>query len=270
MYLADTENHVVRRVGNDGNIETLAGTGVDGYGGDGGAALVAQLSRPEGVSIGKDGSVLVADTGNDAVRIIAPDGTIGTLMGGPSATGDGFAPASQVRLAGPKAVCAAGDDDRSILVADSDHQRVRRLSSPWMGYAYGDPIEIPSEDLSQVFVFDTFGQHLSTRTARGELEQIFEYDASHQLVSAQDGSGNLLLLVERDSEGDVAALSGRNLLRMEMRLATRIRVRDALVTWCSRNFSLVSPLRRRVRLRACYDRDAAIECSDWSREVFVQ
>ncbi|MBI2374005.1 MAG: hypothetical protein HYV07_08405 [Deltaproteobacteria bacterium] len=74
VFGADTRNHVIRRIGADGNIDTIVGTGVAGHSGNGFAALEATLSSPAGVAVGADGLIFVADIGNDVVRSIDPAG----------------------------------------------------------------------------------------------------------------------------------------------------------------------------------------------------
>lgn len=70
IIIADTMNHVVRRVDADGTITTIAGTGERGFDGDGGPADEAKLDRPYGVTVKPDGTVLVADTHNNRIRQI--------------------------------------------------------------------------------------------------------------------------------------------------------------------------------------------------------
>lgn len=73
VYVADSENHVVRRIDTDGTIDTFAGTpGVDDYTGDGGQALDGTLHWPTNVSVGPDGTVYIADTLNSVIRTVAP------------------------------------------------------------------------------------------------------------------------------------------------------------------------------------------------------
>jgi hypothetical protein len=91
LYIADTQNHRVRRVGLDGLISTVAGNGSPGSSGNGGSALAASLNAPEGVAPAPDVSVYIADTGNNQVRRVNPDGTIIVVAGTGQAgfSGDG-------------------------------------------------------------------------------------------------------------------------------------------------------------------------------------
>jgi NHL repeat-containing protein len=79
VYIADRENHRVRRV-SGGTFTTIAGTGTQGFSGDGGTATAAQLSFPSGVAVDGQGNVYIADAGNDRVRRVS-GGTITTFAG---------------------------------------------------------------------------------------------------------------------------------------------------------------------------------------------
>ena len=72
VYIADTGNRRMRKVDSQGIITTIAGTGTSGFGGDGGAAISALLSRPEGVAVDGSGNVYVVDTNNNRIRVVAP------------------------------------------------------------------------------------------------------------------------------------------------------------------------------------------------------
>jgi DNA-binding beta-propeller fold protein YncE len=116
LYIADTYNHVIRRVDRDGVIETIAGTGAAGLSGDGGPATQAELQFPGGVHVAPDGTLYVADTFNHRVRHIDAAGVITTVAGTAEGyDGDG-GPATLARLRGPYAV-HAGDD--ALYVADT-------------------------------------------------------------------------------------------------------------------------------------------------------
>src|SRR5262249_34480537 len=81
IYVADTEDFRLRRIDPTGTIATVAGTGDWGFAGDVGAASAAPLGRLTDVAIAPDGRVFIADTDNDCVRMMTPDGLIATFAG---------------------------------------------------------------------------------------------------------------------------------------------------------------------------------------------
>ena len=109
----------------DGTITTLAGT-TAGYAGDGGPATQAQLSGPQGVATAADGAVLIADTRNNAVRRVAPNGIITTIAGGSQGAGGDGGPAVDAELDAPSDVAALPDG--SVLIADAGNARIRRVT----------------------------------------------------------------------------------------------------------------------------------------------
>jgi len=131
VYVADQHNHRIRRIAPDGTISTIAGTGVEGFGGDGGPAKAAQLNRPVGVALDAAGNVYVADVFNHRIRRIAPDGTIATIAGTGVAgfSGDGR-PATAAQLSQP--VRAAVDLAGNVYIADLANHRIRRVATDGM------------------------------------------------------------------------------------------------------------------------------------------
>jgi sugar lactone lactonase YvrE len=81
LYITETNGNVIREVDTHGVIHTFAGTGVEGFGGDGGPAVDARLSGPSGLAVGPDGSLYIADQGNDVVRRVDPTGVITRIAG---------------------------------------------------------------------------------------------------------------------------------------------------------------------------------------------
>jgi len=81
LYIADIVNFRIRRVGPDGIITTVVGTGSMGFGGDGGPAILARLSSQFTVSVSVDGSLYIVDSGNLRIRRVGLDGIITTVAG---------------------------------------------------------------------------------------------------------------------------------------------------------------------------------------------
>jgi uncharacterized protein (TIGR03437 family) len=106
LYIADTNNHRIRVVSVNGNIQTIAGSGANGFSGDGGPATSAALSMPYGVAVDAAGRLFIADTGNDRIRVVLPTpATFNVLSNSLSfqAAGNGTAPVQEVRLTGSAA-----------------------------------------------------------------------------------------------------------------------------------------------------------------------
>jgi DNA-binding CsgD family transcriptional regulator len=123
LYIADTGNERVRRV-RDGVITTVAGTGSEGYGGDGGLGTAAQLDVPLGLALDSRDNLYIADSGNDRVRKLDVGGRITTVAGNGvrGYAGDGGA-AARAQLAAPVAV--AVDASNHLYIVDSMNNRIR-------------------------------------------------------------------------------------------------------------------------------------------------
>jgi len=123
LYVADTGNHAIRRVTPDGRVTTIAGRGEPGLADGPGAS--ARFNGPVGIVLDpSSGRLIVADTYNDRIRAIGPDGRVETMAGGqPGGTLDG--PAHEVAFDTPAGV--ATDAAGVIYVADTGGDRVARL-----------------------------------------------------------------------------------------------------------------------------------------------
>jgi hypothetical protein len=127
LYIADARNHQVDRISAAGVLTVFAGTGAQGFAGDGSPAITAELNSPTALALGADGGLLIADTGNHRVRRVAVDGTIRTIAGTgvPGRGGEGEL-ASAARLRSPSGV--AFGPDGSLYIADTGNHCVRRLT----------------------------------------------------------------------------------------------------------------------------------------------
>jgi uncharacterized repeat protein (TIGR01451 family) len=124
LYFID--GNLVRRVDTMGVVITVAGTGKDGYAGDGGPATMAQLSYPTGLAVDSFGNLYIADSGS-RVRKVSRDGTISTFAGtlSPDFSGDG-GPAIEAQLWLPLGL--ACDSAGNLYIADDQNQRVRKVT----------------------------------------------------------------------------------------------------------------------------------------------
>lgn len=130
FVFAEPFANTVRRVVPDGTITTIAGTGETGYSGDGGPATAARLFLAHGVAQLPDGSVLVADAGNNRIRRIA-DGIITTVAGTGERgfSGDG-GPAVAATIDNPRGIAVLPGG--GFLIPDTGNHRVRRVDTNGM------------------------------------------------------------------------------------------------------------------------------------------
>ena len=126
VLIADSTR--VLRLGRDGVLTVVAGTGRAGFSGDGGSATRARIDGASDVAVAADGSVLIADTGNARVRRIDSTGTIATVAGTGEfgSSGDGGL-ATSATLKAPVSVAATPDG--GFLIADLYGSRIRRVAA---------------------------------------------------------------------------------------------------------------------------------------------
>jgi hypothetical protein len=123
IYIADSQNHVIRKVGN-GTITTLAGTGSPGYSGDGSIATSAKLNYPQAITVDSENNVYFVDGNNNVIRKVDTSGIITTYVGTGAAgyTGDG-GPATQATINGPWGIDV--DTHGNLYIADTNNAAVR-------------------------------------------------------------------------------------------------------------------------------------------------
>lgn len=126
-YIADTLNQRIRKIDEAGTITTVAGNGVEGYGGDNGPALEAALNQPHGVAVDHEGNLYVADSANDRIRKVDAQGVMTTFAGTgtPGATGDG-GPADAAQVKDPKTI-EVDASGAFLYIADTGNNRIRKI-----------------------------------------------------------------------------------------------------------------------------------------------
>jgi hypothetical protein len=134
--MTDFGNHAVWVLTSGGAVSTLAGNGSQGF--VDGKGIQARFDGPTGLALDEDGSLLVADWGNNAIRRVAMDGTVSTVAGnGEPGYADGEGGAARFR--GPCAVVVDGNG--AILVADSGNNCIRMIKGRHVTTLAGGPEE---------------------------------------------------------------------------------------------------------------------------------
>jgi DNA-binding beta-propeller fold protein YncE len=126
LYISDSGRHQVLKLGPEGRLLVVAGTGTAGFSGDGGPASAAQLNGPWGLAIDPDGNVFIADAASHRVRQVTREGIISTLAGTgtPGFSGDG-GPAALAALNHPLDLTV--DSQGSLFLVDSLNGCVRKV-----------------------------------------------------------------------------------------------------------------------------------------------
>lgn len=200
LYIADTHNHRVRRVdAASGVIATIAGNGVVGSAGDGGAATAASLDQPTALAVDVLGNLYVADGRSHRVRRVdAKTGLIATVVGnGVQGLGGDGGPATAASLDSPSgmAVDAAGN----LYIADSHNQRVRRVDAgtqviTTVAVALNLPRGLTLDAAGNVYVADLRSQRIrridavtgAMTTVAGEGTQLFAGDGTPAVTASLD------------------------------------------------------------------------------------
>jgi RHS repeat-associated protein len=219
LYIADSGNNRIRRVGTDGIITTVAGTGVYGFMGDGGPATKAQLKFPQGIALGRDGSLYIADSFNNRIRRVGTDGIITTVAGTGNSgySGDGGL-AMQANLASPQSI--AFGPGGNLYIADTINSRIRRVASLLpVEFSVSDKF-IPSSDGTELYHFNAQGKHLNTlNTLTGVESYRFSYEATGLLSQITDVDGDITR-IERDARGNPTAIVASDGQRTVVTLGT--------------------------------------------------
>jgi len=125
IYVADTGNNVIRKIAN-GKVTTYAGTGKAGF--RNGSAREAQFNAPSGLALDKAGNLYVADTLNNVIRKISPQGFVTTYAG--KTTGEaGYRDGSLSEAVFNEPAALAMDSQENLYIADSGNQLIRRIAN---------------------------------------------------------------------------------------------------------------------------------------------
>ena len=207
LYIVDTGNNVIRKIAPGGIVTTVVGNGTQGFSGDGGPAISAQINHPINVVVTSRGELYFTDTGNSVIRFVDLNNNIRTIAGIPTfASYDGGNnPADKTLFNFPAGLYLMPDE--SLIVADGANNLIRKIASPTPQLLNGQFI-VASSDASEIFVFDQSGKHLRTLFAKtGQTKLQFNYNANNQLVSIADTEQNIIQII-RNGSGLATQITG--------------------------------------------------------------
>lgn len=180
VYLADAQNHRIRKISTDGQVTTFAGTGTAGY--LDGPADEAKFNQPLNICFDPEGNMYVSDFINQRIRKISSDMEV-TTVAGTGVAGWQNGPAAEAKFNYPRGICV--DDTGNIYIGDSWNHRIRRISvegmvTDWAGggtvigvQSVGDyvdagdtaarfytPCELSIDQYNNIFVADAYNHRI--------------------------------------------------------------------------------------------------------------
>jgi uncharacterized protein (TIGR03437 family) len=199
LYIADRDNHRIRRVSPNGTIATIAGTGVPGNSGDGGLATQAQLNSPASVTVDGQGNLYIADTGNHRVRVVSTGGIISSL-------------AVTAVLVAP--VYALPDGQGHVYIADSTAGTIITTSTTVLTKLQS-PSALALDGNGNLYFTETGGAHVRRLAPDGTLTSLGEGMWSAPNGISLDSSGNIFVadaglqrIFEISASGQIFPIAG--------------------------------------------------------------
>ena len=196
IFIADQENHVIRKVNSAGIISVFAGNGIPGFSGDGGPATAAQLSNPSWITIDNAGNMFILDQYTSAVRKIDTSGIITTILGGTNHTTGYAGDGGPVQGATFTAIVGlASDMAGNWYIADAGNNVIRKVNSAGIittiagngtrGYS-GDggpataaqlnkPADIAFDNVGNIYICDTYNNVIRKINTSGIISTIAGY-----------------------------------------------------------------------------------------------
>lgn len=202
VYVADRGNNAIRQISPQGLVKTLGGLAVrqgsaDGFG------TAARFNHPQGVAADRLGNVFVADTLNDTIRKIAPNGEVSTFAGAAGVSGDADGVGSAARFDGPAGI--AIDASGNLFVADEFNHTIRKITpsaevttyagtgtsgatdGPRASARFSFPQGVAVDSLGNVYVADTGNKTIRVISAAGQVSTLAGSGGSR---GTADGAGS--------------------------------------------------------------------------------
>jgi sugar lactone lactonase YvrE len=228
LYIADRENHRVRKVDKKGIITTVAGNGTAGFSGDGGPATQASLNLPSGLAVDSKGNLYISDRSNNRVRVVNSKGIIKTIAGNGK---DGYhgdnMPALKATLDKPFGL--ALDKNNNLYIADRGNNRIRKVDGSGListvagdggFYFIGDngpayrasiagPTDVDVDDKGNIYIADRNNNRIRVVDKLGMIRTLMgtgqrDYNGDSEL--ARETNLQLPFGVALDKNGDLLVI----------------------------------------------------------------
>jgi sugar lactone lactonase YvrE len=228
LYVADSQNHTIRKVTPAGVVSTLAGL-AGSYGSADGTGSEARFYNPSGLAVDGSGNVYVADTYNQTIRKVSPFGVVSTLAGLAGSYGSADGTGSAARFRAPTGVVVDGTGD--VYVADRGNHTIRKVTSAGvvstlagLAGSYGradgagsaarfdNPTGVAVDDSGRVYVADYFNNTVREISPSGVVATLAGLAG---VAAGGDGTGsgaqfNYPAGVTVDASGNVYVADSRN------------------------------------------------------------
>ncbi|GAA3386115.1 serine/threonine-protein kinase [Cryptosporangium minutisporangium] len=183
LYLSDVSNRQVRKISRSGQVTVVAGVGPavkPGSGGDGGPAKDAQLSYPQSLALGPNGSLYIADTAERRIRQVTSDGKIRTVVGAEPTADEADDLTNPQAAALPNFFVIATSRTGQLYIAESGSgaPRVRQLRTNGLTIVAQNPPEDTGEDAPEAAA----GLEQIRSIAVGRDGRVYVADRGHRLV----------------------------------------------------------------------------------------
>jgi streptogramin lyase len=232
VFIADTNNQVIRMVNTDGIITSIAGIpGSSGYSGDNGPALSAELNFPRGVAVDQVGTVFIADRSNQRIRKVTY-GNISTMAGIGSAgyTGDGGL-AVNARLNVPFGVFV--DQTGRVFIADTNNFVERMVNTDGIittiaGSNFSSPHGVFVDPTGRLFIADSGANNIRMVDTNGLSTRIA---GKSDTSAGYTGDGGPAVLAQLNSPYGVSVdQTGRVFIADRLNNAIRMINTDGIIT----------------------------------------
>jgi sugar lactone lactonase YvrE len=186
LYVADSDNNLIRKVTPEGIVSTVAGDGSIGF--KNGPAATAQFDYPHGLVLDAAGNIYVADAGNSMIRKITPAGIVSTFAGnGKQGLINGAGNTAEFSFPADLAIDAAGN----LFVTDGNNQCIRKITpngtvSTFTAAVFGFPEGIAIDGKDNLYIADPGNSLIRKVTAAGTVSTL----AGNGILGFADGAAN--------------------------------------------------------------------------------